>query len=226
MVVVGILEPDHSQSPSEQAKWPFSYAPQWIGFAPYEYVEGHERYAAAPVHFLVAPVAGREAELETWLEEKVDSPRVAVETFDATYRFARDVERDMFLFFAVAEAIVAVAAALALAVLHYIFFVQRQEEFGILHAVGHSRTWLVLRALRESVSVVSAAWVIGAALCVAGLLYTQAKVYAPKGMSINLYNPWPWLFTLPIPLAVVAASAATIALALSRLDPVSVVERR
>jgi ABC-type lipoprotein release transport system permease subunit len=226
MVVVGILESDRSQSRSEQAKRPFSYAPQWIGFAPYGYVEGHERYAAAPTHFLVAPVAGREVELEAWLEENVDSPRVAVETFDTTYQFARDVERDMFLFFAVAEAIVAVAAAVALAVLHYIFFVQRREEFGILHAVGHSRTWLVLRVLRESVSVVSAAWVIGAVLCVAGLLYIQANVYVPKGLSINLYNPWPWLFTLPIPLAVVAASGGTIAWTLSRLDPVSIIERR
>ncbi len=226
MVVVGILEPDRSQSRSEQASGPFSYAPQWLGFAPYDYVEGHERYAAVPTHFLVAPVAGREAELEAWLEENVDSPQVAVETFNKNYQFVRGVERDMFLFFAVAEAIVAVAAAVALAALHYIFFVQRQEEFGVLHAIGYSRTWLVLRTLRESVSVVSVAWVIGAALCATSLLYAQANVYAPKGMRINLYNPWPWLFTLPIPLAVVAASAATIAWALSRLDPVSIVERR
>lgn len=226
MVVVGILEPDRSQSRSEQASGPFSYAPQWLGFAPYDYVEGHERYAAVPTHFLVAPVAGREAELEAWLEENVDSPQVAVETFNKSYQFVRGVERDMFLFFAIAEAIVAVAAAVALAALHYIFFVQRQEEFGVLHAIGYSRTWLVLRTLRESVSVVSVAWVIGAALCATSLLYAQANVYAPKGMRINLYNPWPWLFTLPIPLAVVAASAATIAWALSRLDPVSIVERR
>lgn len=250
MVVVGILEPDRSlrlhsgqaQSRSEQAKqpfgftsldWardrqdrPFSYASQCIGFVPYEYVEGHERYAAAPTHFLVAPVAGREAELEVWLEENADSPQIAVDTFNTATQFAQDVERDLFLFLGVGEAIVAVAAAVALAVLNYIFFVQRREEFGVLHAVGHSRIWLVGRALRESVGVVSAAWVIGAAFCVTGLLYVQANVYAPKGLSINLYNPWPWLFTLPIPLAVVAASAGTIGWMLSRLDPVSIIERR
>jgi len=189
-------------------------------------VDGHERYTAAPTHFLVVPVAGREAELAAWLEENVDSPQVAVETFDTIYQLAKDVERAMFLLLAVAEAVVAVAAAVALAVLQYIFFAQRREEFGILHAVGHSRTWLILRALRESVNVASAAWVIGAAFCAAGLLYVQANVYAPKGLSINLYNTWPWLFTLPIPLAVVVASTGTIARVLSRLDPVSIVERR
>lgn len=68
------------------------------------------RACTAPTHFLVAPVVGREAELEAWLEENVDSPQVAVETFNASYPFARDAERDFFLFYAVAEAI-AVASA-------------------------------------------------------------------------------------------------------------------
>jgi hypothetical protein len=226
MVVVGILEPVVSQPRPGGAGGAFSYAPQWIGFAPYEYVEGHERYAALPTHFLVASLEGRETELETWLEENVASSQVAVETFGATYRLARDVERGMFSFFAGAEVIIALAAATALAVLHYIFFAQRREEFGTLHAVGHSRAWLIWRVLRESVSVVGAAWLVGAVLCAAGMLYVQANVYVPRGMSVNLYNPWPWLLTLPIPVAIVAASAGTIAWTLSRLDPVAVIERR
>jgi ABC-type antimicrobial peptide transport system permease subunit len=226
MVVVGILEPDGSRVSSGRASGAFSYAPQWIGFAPYEYVEGHERYADLPTHYLVAPLAGRAIELEAWLEENIESSQVAVETFGATYRFARDVERDLFLFFAIAEVIVAVAAAVALAVLQYILFAQRREEFGTLHAVGHSRTWLVWRVLRESASVVGAAWLVGAVLCAAGMLYVQSSIYAPRGMSVNLYNPWPWLFTLPIPAAIVAASAGTIAWMLSRLDPVAVIETR
>jgi hypothetical protein len=58
------------------------------------------------------------------------------------------------------------------------------------------------------------------------MLYFETNVYAPIGLGLDLYNPWPWLFTLPIPLAIVAASAGTIAWALSRLDPVAVIERR
>jgi hypothetical protein len=45
-------------------------------------------------------------------------------------------------------------------------------------------------------------------------------------MSLDLHNPWPWLFTLPIPLVTIVASAGTIWGALSRLDPVAVIERR
>ncbi len=229
MVVVGILEPDRHPSPSEPAKRPYSYAsyaPQWIGFASYEYVEGHDRYAAVSTHFLVTPVAGREAELEAWLEENVDSPQVTVETFDKNVQFARDVERDMFLFFAAVETIVTVAAAVALAVLQYIFFAQRREEFGILHAVGRSRPWLVFRTVKETGSVVGIAWMIGAAVCIVGLIGAQAVVYAPRGLRLDFFNMVPWLFTLPIPLAVIVGGAGTIAWTLSKLDPVSIIERR
>jgi hypothetical protein len=45
-------------------------------------------------------------------------------------------------------------------------------------------------------------------------------------MSLDMANIAPWLFTLPIPMAVIAASAGTIAWALSRLDPVAIIERR
>ena len=122
--------------------------------------------------------------------------------------------------------IIAIIATTALIVLNHIFFAQRQEEFGILHAVGRSRPWLILRAAREGGSVVAAGWLIGAALCVVGLICAQANVYGPRGLSLDFFNPAPWLFTLPIPLAVVAASAGTVAWMLSKLDSVSVIERR
>jgi len=41
-------------------------------------------------------------------------------------------------------------AAVALAALNCIFFAQRQEEFGILHAIGRSRPWLVFRTVKET----------------------------------------------------------------------------
>jgi ABC-type antimicrobial peptide transport system permease subunit len=127
---------------------------------------------------------------------------------------------------AAVESLIAIVAAFALAALNYIFFTQRREEFGILHAVGRARPWLVLRTLKETGSAVAIAWLIGAGVCVVGLVYAQAHVYAPMGLSLDFFNPAPWLFTLPIPLAVVAASVGTIARMLSRLDPVSVIERR
>jgi hypothetical protein len=225
MVVAGILEPNQARSRSERAGV-FAYAPQWIGFAPYEYVAAHEQYAALPTCFLVVPSPGREVEMETWLEETVNSNQIAVETFGTMHRLQRQNERDLYLFAAVSQAILAIAAAGTLAVLQTIDLTQRRDEFGILHAAGYSRARLVWRALCERAVIVSVAWVMGAAVCVAAMLYSQIYIYAPIGLRLNLYNYKPWLYTLPLPVAVVAASAGTIAWALSRLDPVAVIERR
>jgi ABC-type antimicrobial peptide transport system permease subunit len=126
---------------------------------------------------------------------------------------------------ALTEAILVTVAIIGLSILNTIFFAQRRDEFGILHAVGHGRARLLTRTLRESVTTVSVAWLIGAALCVAFLLY-QADGVARMGSRLDLTDPTPWLFTLPIPVAVVAASTATIGRTLSRLDPVAIIEKR
>jgi ABC-type antimicrobial peptide transport system permease subunit len=126
----------------------------------------------------------------------------------------------------VVEGVIAVVAAVALAVLSYTFFAQRREEFGILHAMGHSRPWLVRRTAGETASIVAVAWLMSAAVCVAGLFYMQTSLYAPKGLTLDILSPAPWLFALPMPVTVVIVSAGLVAWMLSRLDPVSIIERR
>ena len=198
----------------------------WIGFASYEYLESHELYSSRSVHLLVVPVEEHKAELDNWLEKDVASAQTNVRTYDTQYRELQQVRQGILLVCAALESVIAIVAAIALAILNYIFFTQRREEFGVLHAMGHSRSWLVLRTLRETVSVVSLAWLIGAAICVIGLILAQVIIYAPKGMSVDFSNPAPWLFTLPIPLAVVATSVGTVVWMFSRLDTVSIIERR
>jgi len=200
--------------------------PRWAGFASYEYVDGHERYAGAPTHLLVVPVEGHEAEMEIWLEETIASPRVRIETLGSSYRFWQTNARTAQATIAIGSAILSAVAGLGLAIMNYIFVTQRRDEFGALHAMGHSRATLIARTLRESVSIAVVAWLVGAAVCIAGMFYAQATLYTPLGMSLDWTNLAPWLHTLFIPLAVVVASAGTIAWTLSRLDPVSIIERR
>jgi len=210
MVVVGLLSPDDL----------------WLGLASFEYLESHELTSSRPVHLLVLPAEGRKSELDAWLEESVASAQTDVNTYGAQRREFQQVTQSMLLLFAAVESIIALVAAIALATLNHIFFTQRREEFGTLHALGRSRPWLVLRTVKETGSAVAVAWLIGAAVCVAGLVCAQAIIYTPRGLSLDFFNPVPWLFTLPIPLAVIAVGTGTIARTLSRLDPVAVIERR
>ncbi len=204
----------------------FSFSDVALGFASSEYLSGHELYASHATHLMVIPTKGSKAKLDAWLEENVASTQTLVQTYDARLREMQQVTRSVLLLLAAVESVIAVVAAIALAALNYIYFAQRQDEFGILHAVGHSRPWLISRAMGETASVVALAWLVGAAMCMVSLVYAQANVYAPLGLRLDLFNLSPWLFTLPIPLAVIVVGAGTIAWTLRRLNPVAVIEMR
>jgi hypothetical protein len=229
MVVVGILRQaqDRSLQPrAERSRHTPSSGAMWLGLASYEYLESHELTSSRFVHLLVVPTDGRKDELDTWLEESVASAQTDVATYSSEYREHQQSVRGLVLVFAMTGSVTAIVAAIAMATLNYIFFTQRQEEFGVLHAVGRSRLWLTLRTMKETGSVITVAWLAGAVICWIGLICFQALVYAPKGLSLDFSNPVPWMLTLPIPLAVIAVGTGTIARILSKLDPVAVIERR
>jgi ABC-type lipoprotein release transport system permease subunit len=217
MVIVGILS-RASPGPDQDDLW--------LGLASYEYLSSHERYTSWPISLLVVPAEGRYAELETWLQDHMDTDQTEAETFEWMLGNYRILTLVFVALFGIVEGVIAIVAAIALAVLSYIYFMQRRQEFGILHAIGHSRWRLVLRTAKESISVAGAAWLIGATVCMAGLVLIQLGLYAPRGLSLDFFSPAPWLFTLPLPLIVTAVSVGLIAWMLSRLYPVEIIERR
>ncbi len=216
MVVVGILSP----SPASPEGDP------WIGFASLEYLSSHEVYADQPARLILIPAEGRKAELDAWLEEQLASDETAVRTYRAWLEDLREMTRIMLWTFGGIEGVVTIVASVALAVLGYVFFSQRRDEFGVLHAIGHSRRCLVRRTVGETVSVVAVAWLIGAVVCLATLVYMRSALFVPRGTTLNLFQPGSWLLTLPVPLSVIAVSTGLVVWMLSRLDPVSIIERR
>jgi ABC-type antimicrobial peptide transport system permease subunit len=214
MVVVGIL----SSPPGQEDLW--------TGFMSFEYMSSHEFYTSHPIRVLVIPREGRKSEMDIWLEESVASDQTDVRTFNRMQEEYRIATWILLVIFGIIEGVIAVVAAISLAILSYTFFIQRREEFGVLHAIGHSQLWLVLRTVRESTSLVAAAWLFSAALCGIGLTCMKQALFVPKGMTFNIFNPAPWTYTLILPFTVVAVSAGLIARTLRKLDPVSIIERR
>jgi putative ABC transport system permease protein len=200
MVVVGILNNQTERSGAGQAV----YDEMWLSFASYEFMASHESLSSRPVHLFIVPQEGRKAELDTWLEQNVASTHTNVATYAARYSEIQEMMRNLALLFAATEIGIVVVAAIAVAIMNYISFAQRREEFGVLNALGRSLPWLVRRTAKETGSVAAVAWLISAAIYWIVLLCIQVTVYAPRGIGLNLLNPIPWLFMLPIPLAVQA----------------------
>jgi putative ABC transport system permease protein len=198
----------------------------WMSFASYEFMSNHESVSSRRIRLFVIPTEGNKVELDRWLEKNVASKQTIVSTYASRYIEISEMLRNLTLSFTAIEIGIALIAAISVAVMNYILFTQRREEFGILNALGGNRPWLVMRTAKEIGSIVAFAWLISVAIYGVGLALIQAAVYAPKGIQLNILNPIPWLFTVPIPLTIILTSAGTIAWVLIKLDPVTIIERR
>jgi ABC-type lipoprotein release transport system permease subunit len=201
----------------------------WLAFFSLEFLQDHEAFSFFGFFddFLVVPKTGQKAAMDDWLETEINQiPEIGVITYDKSLIYAREGTRTTLLTMALIESGVVVVAATALAVLNIISVAQRQVEFGLLHALGLSRSWLVARTVRETAFTTGVAWCISAFVCLTGLLFLQLRIFNPLGLRLKLFSLTPWLFTLPIPVAVLVATIGTVSRTLSKLDPVDVIERR
>jgi ABC-type lipoprotein release transport system permease subunit len=211
LVVSGIFAPDEDS---------------WLSFLSLEFVSAYQDYWQGDLSLIVVPKAGQRAALDRWLENGIDGERRTVFTYGTQHIWWQDAANALLLTTSLMESVIAVVAALALVGLNYIFIAQRQAEFGVLNALGLNRLQLMWRVAREALFTTGTAWLVAVLGCAIILLGLQYGLYIPSGLNLNLLNPTPWLFTLPVPVAVLVVSAGAVAWALSRLDPVAVIERR
>jgi ABC-type lipoprotein release transport system permease subunit len=204
-----------------------STAGDGLGFVSLEFLEKHPAYdVPASPPLIVVPKAGQKEVVDHWLESELAGLDAAVLTHRQQIASLQQNARSQILAMALLESVITIVVALALAVLNYIFVSQRRSEFGVLHALGYARRQLVGRVLRETAYTTGIAWGLSAIVTLLGMLCLRFVIFAPLGLTFDLFNLTPWLYTLPIPIAVLAVTVGTTARSLSSLDPVSVVERR
>ena len=200
-------------------------ADNWLSLASIEFVQSHSAFTGRPVTLLAAPRAGQKEAMDDWLEQELAGQSADVWTYRSDIAHFREATRSLLLTMALLESVLATVAAITLVVLNTIFVSQRQSELGVLNALGFSRLRLIWRTVQETVLTTGIAWIASIVLCVIGLIY-QTMTFTSMGLSYDWANPTPWLFTLPIPIAVLLATSGTVAWTLSKLDPVSIIERR
>jgi hypothetical protein len=198
-----------------------------LGFVSLEFLESQEAYDAPDLPpLLLVPKAGQKGVLDDWLEMELAGMNASVSTYRQEVDRIQNKARQDMLSMALLEGLIAVVAAIGLAVLNHVFTSQRHAEFGVLHALGYGRQQLVGRVLGETAFMMGIAWGLTAILCLVAVLGLRFGVFAPLGLTVNLFNLTPWLYTLPIPIAVLAVTAGTTARTLSKVDAVSIIERR
>lgn len=172
---------------------------------------------------------GRKAESDRYLNDAKDAEgRTAFKVWDEAF-FRRRTERSLANLPVILNAVVGaitVVIALVVILLNLISFQARADEFALLLAVGRTRRRLVGKLLVESCVVALVAWGLGLALGFGCLHLYDRAFLEPKAIEIRFFDPYPIALASLLPLVSAAASAIVLALRLSRMDPVSVIQRR
>lgn len=215
-IISGIFA--RSTSPNNENGW---------GFISLEYLEDNQSLPLPEtLPLVVVPKEGQKSVLDDWLEEELVGDNTAVLTHRSELsRVQQKVQQDM-QSIALLEGVIAIVAAIGLAALNHIFIAQRQSEFGVLYALGYGRKQLVRRIFGETSFTIVVAWGLSAVIALIAMLILRFGLYEPRGLVFNLFNIVPWFYTLPIPLVVLAITTGSTVRTLSKLDPISIIEKR
>jgi len=197
-----------------------------LGIMSYEYLDSDESYRnLADSGLLVIARPGREAAVADFLIQSIRNPQTKTYTYQSV---SDQVGKDQSLLYTLGIPIVLLvtsAITLVVSAINRLAFSQRLTEFGVLHAVGHSRGRLARRLALETAMPALTGWVIGILLAWGALAILSFAVYAPIGFAYEAIPLTAFPFVVFVPLAVMGFTLFTAVRTLGRLDAIAVVER-
>jgi putative ABC transport system permease protein len=199
--------------------------PTWIAFGDKRFVD-----IAMPFQPRIALVTAHRpdelAGLSVRLDHLVDRTQVQVLSYRNLVRDLRHSLSAMYLIMTLVNAMVILVVALMSGMLSNIYFTQRITEFATLAAIGLRRATLLWHAVSETAIVTAIGWVAGMAVTWILMSLFKGRLFEPRGMLIDPHDRLALFYTVPIPFIITAFAVATVAFRLSRLDPVTIIERR
>jgi ABC-type lipoprotein release transport system permease subunit len=196
------------------------------GIVSLEFLNHHKQYRQLPARFLVLAREGREAAVDDFLRSEILTLDMGVMTHQMlNERILNEALPGLVMLLPVVL-IVAIAFSLVIVVVNQLANARRLPEFGILHATGRSKRWLIRRLTLETTLLALVGWAIGIGLSYLGLYLLKVTVFAARGHHLN-YIVWlPVVFSLPVPGAIAGFTFLAVRRTLTRLDAVAIVERR
>jgi putative ABC transport system permease protein len=221
-------------STDDQDAWPVDFtlvgileSDERIGFVSYEYLTRDSHFSQSlGGRFLVTPKDGEKDVMDRFLLEEVVSRDTPVTTYETEERKVRQTQNMVYLILGAIDLIIIVVLSITTGMLNYIFLTQRMGEFALLRAIGYSKWKINQRLLGELGVLVCVAWVVGELLAIGVLLWVGANLFIARGQDFQVLSLRAVAYTMPIPIIVVVVGIAAVTRLLSRLDPVSIIERR
>lgn len=123
-------------------------------------------------------------------------------------------------------AVLVLVITIMMGMLMNIYQSQRLVEFGLLQAIGFTKTQLLKRVFVESTLVIIGGWGVGLITARLLLIGLKKQLMDPQAFALDIADPLALFYTIPVPISILIVAIGTIWLRFRKFDPVAVVERR
>ncbi|MBS1723561.1 MAG: ABC transporter permease [Armatimonadetes bacterium] len=197
----------------------------WMALMPIEY---HRKYHFPPIDLLIvmAKDIRDQDRLDRWAFERFKGQQARVFAYFELEKETDEMFRILYSILNVVIGMLVVVITLMMAMLMNIYQSQRIQEFGLLQALGYTRSILLKRVLAETALVVVGGWIIGLGVAFLALLIVRAVLMEPRAFMLDPGDFKAYSYTIPVPIAIFVAATFTVVQRFRRFDPVGVVERR
>lgn len=106
----------------------------------------------------------------------------------------------------------------------YVHYFMRTREFGILHALGYSKNYVVLKVLKESFVFDFAASIFGIAFSIIFNFIFEYLCFWPKGLSMKLFMGDSFLQVMLIPVFICIFTIVPVSRMFRKVDPITIIQ--
>ena len=150
------------------------------------YLNNHEAYSQFLHQFLVVAHENRMSAVDAFLRDEIQSTRTNVQTFQLLNESMAKEYLGSLLVLVPIITIVTIVFTLVIVVVNWISNSRRLPEFGVLRALGYSKTRLIQRLSLETATLTIIGWMIGIGLSLLILSILKVTLLAPKGQDLPI----------------------------------------
>ena len=212
-------------SPKEVKIVGIGYSNEWVVIGDYNYQRANH---FPPVDGVLAFAKDRndQEKLDRWALKAFTGERAQVLAYADLNDDTDDMFAILYKILNVVILILVVVLTIMMGMLINIHLTQRIVEFGLLQALGYTKSQLLSKVLRENILVVVLGWAMGVAAGFGMLQAVDSALMYPNAFALNKFDLQAFIYTIPVPVSIFAVACITILQKFRRFDPVSVVERR
>ncbi|MCL1918403.1 MAG: ABC transporter permease [Peptococcaceae bacterium] len=178
-----------------------------------------------PTGLLLIPKAGQLEKMNDRLET-INRKDTTVVTYSSQNKIRDDELASLNRILSLVVFAVLLILSISISAMIYVLYLSRNEEFGIIHAMGYQKSFIRDLILKEIISLSAVCWICGYVFSFVILAIFNQSLLAPKGQTLYFFTFSGLVYTLMIPVFVVICAAVPILRRLKKWDPITVIERR